>query len=630
MYQILCDGHILYDLRDESYLLYSPTLHLNANSAGVLSFTIYGNHPNFQALKKLRSEISVLRDGKIIWKGRIISSRKGFYTDWQVKCEGKLAFFNDSVLREFDFNGTPEGFFRTVVDNHNSQVSDFQKFKIGEVTVTDPNDYIVRSSESALSTFDVLGTRVFGSSLGGYLNIRYEDDGDYIDWLADFTAVSKQEIRFGENLLGLTQETDTEETCTAILPQGAVGEDGKRIGIASVNNGLDYIINTEMAAQYGVIFAPREASIWDDVTEPENLLKKAEEYLGKTGIKLKETIELRALDLNLTNAEIGGFNHCEYIRVVSEPHGIDSLYLLREMDIPLDEPQNMVITIGESRRSLADLTFGGGSNNEDFLLKVDKLEKQIPKDVGELENGPGFQTADDVVQLIEKTVTVEVEAVSPVVAVKTATADEYVLTVTDVKGAYDTPNLKGEKGDQGPQGLKGATGAKGDKGDKGEKGDQGLQGIQGERGPQGIQGPQGLQGPKGDTGEKGEKGDKGDQGAKGEQGARGLQGIQGAKGDTGEKGEQGLQGPKGATGEKGDKGDMGEKGEKGDQGPQGIQGERGPQGERGDSGITVPVSGLFTLSVDTAGDMWAYYADGSTPPDFEMDADCNLYYIIPD
>ena len=228
MYQILCDGHILYDLRDESYLLYSPNLHLNANSAGVLSFTIYGDHPNFHALKKLRSEISVLRDGNVIWKGRIISSRKGFYTDWQVKCEGKLAFFNDSILREFEFNGTPEGFFRMVVDNHNSQVSDFQKFKIGEVTVTDPNDYIVRSSESALSTFDVLGTRVFGSSLGGYLNIRYEDDGDYIDWLADFTAVSKQEIRFGENLLGLTQETDTEETCTAMLPLGAAGEDGDR------------------------------------------------------------------------------------------------------------------------------------------------------------------------------------------------------------------------------------------------------------------------------------------------------------------------------------------------------------------------------------------------------------------
>lgn len=387
-----------------------------------------------------------------------------------------------------------------------------------------------------------------------------------------------------------------------------------------------------MAAQYGVIFAPREVSIWDDVTEPENLLKKAEEYLDKTGIRLKETIELRALDLNLTDAEIEGFNHCEYIHVVSEPHGIDSLYLLREMDIPLDEPQNMIITIGESRRSLADLAFGG-AGNEDILLKMDKLGKQIPKDVGELENGPGFQTADDVAQLIEKKVTVEVEAVSPVVAVKTATADEYVLTVTDVKGTYDTPNLKGEKGDQGPQGLKGATGEKGEKGDKG---DRGLQGIQGESGPQGIQGPKGDKGDKGDTGEKGEKGEKGDTGAKGDQGTRGLQGAQGPKGDKGDKGdtgdtgEQGPQGPKGATGEKGEKGDTGEKGEKGDQGPQGIQGERGLQGERGESGITVPVNGLFTLSVDNAGDLWVYYADGSTPPEFELDADCNLYYIIPD
>lgn len=456
MYQVLCDGHILYDLRDGGYILYSPQLHLEVNCAGTLEFSIYEDHPNFGRLEKLRSEIRVLQDGRTVWKGRIISSRKGFYGDWQIACEGRLAFFRDSVMRKFEFSGTPEEFFRMVVDSHNRQVKDFQKFKVGVVTAKDPNDYIVRSSESNLSTYEVLKTRVFGSSLGGYLNIRYGDDGDYIDWLEDFEAVSGQDIRFGENLLDLMQETSAEETYTAILPLGKLDEDGTRVGISSVNGGKDYIIDEGMASQYGVIFAPCEESIWEDVGEPANLLKKAGDYLGQTGTKLMETIRLKALDLNLTDAEIGSFRHCEYIHVVSEPHGIDRHYLLKEMDIPLDAPQKMAITIGVVGRSIADMfTVGSaatGSGNGEILQMVGELGKQIPKNMSDLENDSGFQTKSDVARAVEEAVAAGAGAVSPTVAVKKSTEDEYVLTVTDADGMFDTPNLKGARGQDGING----------------------------------------------------------------------------------------------------------------------------------------------------------------------------------
>lgn len=74
----------------------------------------------------------------------------------------------------------------------------------------------------------------------------------------------------------------------------------------------------------------------------------------------------------------------------------------------------------------------------------------------------------------------------------------------------------------------------------------------------------------------------------------------------------------------------GEKGDTGPQGPQGIQGPPGPQGERGDSGVTVPISGLFVLSGDEEGNLWAYYTEGSTPPQFETDESGNIYYVIPE
>ena len=69
----------------------------------------------------------------------------------------------------------------------------------------------------------------------------------------------------------------------------------------------------------------------------------------------------------------------------------------------------------------------------------------------------------------------------------------------------------------------------------------------------------------------------------------------------------------------------------GPQGPQGIQGPKGDKGDRGDSGITVPVSGIFTLSGDADGNLWACYADGDNPPSFEYNQDTgDVYYITPE
>lgn len=101
----------------------------------------------------------------------------------------------------------------------------------------------------------------------------------------------------------------------------------------------------------------------------------------------------------------------------------------------------------------------------------------------------------------------------------------------------------------------------------------------------------------------------GPQGPQGERGEIGPQGIQGVQGEAGVQGPQGLQGL---------------------QGPRGLQGLQGPKGERGDSGVVVPVSGMFSLVGDEDGNLWAYYADGDNPPQFETDDEGNIYYITPD
>ena len=92
----------------------------------------------------------------------------------------------------------------------------------------------------------------------------------------------------------------------------------------------------------------------------------------------------------------------------------------------------------------------------------------------------------------------------------------------------------------------------------------------------------------------------------------------------------GIPGPQGKQGPKGEKGDTGERGPRGEQGIQGPKGDRGPQGEQGpqgESGINADANGLFSLSVDPNGDLWAWSDDTKNPPAFAYDPTTgNLYY----
>lgn len=251
------------------------------------------------------------------------------------------------------------------------------------------------------------------------------------------------------------------------------------------------------------------------------------------------------------------------------------------------------------------------------------------------------------------------------------------------KGTTGPQGPKGETGEQGPQGVQGKQGPQGIQGETGPRGLQGVQGVQGPKGDTGegfsiskvytsyeamqagwktdgvkvggfvvissnVEDPHNAElyvksadgysliaDMSGATGVKGEQGPMGAQGPVGATGAAGATGPQGPKGATGATGPQGPKGDTGATGATGAKGatgatgPQGVKGEQGERGPQGIQGPQGPKGERGDSGVTVPLSGFFSLTVDSDGNLWSHVADGAAAPPLSYDPSTGeLYYEI--
>lgn len=53
-----------------------------------------------------------------------------------------------------------------LLDAHNAQVTEGQQVKLGQVTVTDPNNYIARSSTDYATTWATITDKLTGSALG--------------------------------------------------------------------------------------------------------------------------------------------------------------------------------------------------------------------------------------------------------------------------------------------------------------------------------------------------------------------------------------------------------------------------------------------------------------------------------
>lgn len=376
MYRVYCDGATLYNSSLESLKIFNPSLELELNKTGSFQFTVYPNHPQYSVIKKLRSIITVYQDDYLIFRGRVLDDEIGRYNEKHVTCEGELAFLLDSIQRPYDYSGTVSGFLNLLIDNHNAQVEESKWFTVGNVTVTDPNDYIVRSNIDYVDTWTEVQKKLI-DLLGGYIVIRHEGYINYIDYLQDFTLLSPQKITFGKNLLDLKRIRKGADIATALFPLGAKLKDGEgkdtdnRLTVAAVNDGLDYIVDEEAADKYGLIFATHT---WDDVTEASNLLAKGQAYLSGL-VSQPETIELTAADLATVDASFSSFHLGTYVKVTSNPHGIDQNFLVTKLSLKLLEPGANKLTLGGALEGISGALAGLSDAQGEIILQIENASK---------------------------------------------------------------------------------------------------------------------------------------------------------------------------------------------------------------------------------------------------------------
>lgn len=354
MYRVYCDGLPIYNDKLEGLKIFSPSLDLELNKTGSFSFTLYPDHPYYGSIQKLKSIITVYQEDYLLFRGRVLDDEIGFYNERKVTCEGELAFLLDSIKRPYDFTGSVAEYLALLLDSHNAQVDETKRFTLGNVTVTDPNDYIVRSNIDYTDTWKEMNDKLL-TLLGGFLSVRHADGVAYLDYLADFALLSPQKIEFGKNLLDQKRIIKGADVATVVIPLGAKLKDAegkdtdKRLTIETVNGGADFIEDASAISQYGTIV---KTVIFDDVTIAENLKAKGQAYLSSL-VKLPESIELTAADLATVSTAFSSFHLGTYVDVVSKPHGLNQKFLVRKLSIHLLDPAANKLTLGGVFEGLA-------------------------------------------------------------------------------------------------------------------------------------------------------------------------------------------------------------------------------------------------------------------------------------
>lgn len=373
MYAILCDGATLYDPRVDSLKLSTAKLKLEAGKAGGLDLVVYPSHPLYAQIHRFKSAIEVYHDATLIFRGRVLNDDVGLNKEKRITCEGDLAFLNDSVIRPYNFTGTITAFLQSAISSHNAQVELEKEFVLGTVTVTDPNDYIVRSSIASDVTWNVLKTKLV-DVLGGYLIVRRSGGVNYLDYLADSEYRSDQEIKLGKNILDLSKGSKGEDIITALIPYGAklkdeTGKDtDERLTISSVNGGVDYVFDQEAVDQYGWIFG---TETWNDVTVAENLMTKASAELTARR-NLDISLTLSAIDLSMVDPSIDKIRVFEYVKVISPAHDLWEFMLVTKLDLDLLHPRNNKFTVGSAYSTFTDKQLGTDSAIKDLVTIVEQ------------------------------------------------------------------------------------------------------------------------------------------------------------------------------------------------------------------------------------------------------------------
>ena len=388
---------LLYRPNDPQALVLSPKLTREVSLGGSLVFTMTRDHAQYGMLQKLSTVVQVRRDGKEIWRGRILKHEADFYNRRVVYCEGALSYFNDSSITPFNYKGTLRQFLQHLIDAHNDQVKSKMKcFQLGTVTAAlgnlvvqfgDADQYGV--GEDYGKVWDILDKLVL-KVFGGYFYCSFDSSTglnvlNYCDQAVEAKRQTAQKIEYGRNLLNLSETTDATDLYTRIYPIGgkhtvdtskwyyklmwwrdpSKDKHEERWGIMETDaatvaqylpaSGYSYnleegwIQNNAAVQKFGIITRIVELD-----TDSANDTFAAGVQALQQNYAMKTSYVIRAVDLVDAGYDTDRLDFSMYSHIISAPHSVDAVMLCTKLVEPLEKPAQKEFTFGMTRRTLTD------------------------------------------------------------------------------------------------------------------------------------------------------------------------------------------------------------------------------------------------------------------------------------
>lgn len=388
---------LLYRPNDPQALVLSPKLTREVSKGGSLVFTMTRDHAQYDMLQKLSTVVQVRRDGKEIWRGRVLKHEADFYNRRVVYCEGALSYFNDSSITPFNYKGTLRQFLQHLIDAHNDQVKSKMKcFQLGTVTAAlgnlvvqfgDADQYGV--GEDYGKVWDILDKLVL-KVFGGYFYCGFDAATgynvlNYCDQAVEAKRQTAQKIEYGRNLLNLSETTDATDLYTRIYPIGnkhtvdtskwyyklmwwrdpSKDKHEERWGIMEADaatvaqylpaSGYSYnleegwIQNDTAVQKFGIITRIVELD-----TDSANDTFAAGVQALQQNYAMKTSYVIRAVDLVDAGYDTDRLDFSMYSHIIGKPHSVDAVMLCTKLVEPLEKPAQKEFTFGMTRRTLTD------------------------------------------------------------------------------------------------------------------------------------------------------------------------------------------------------------------------------------------------------------------------------------
>lgn len=365
------------------------------NSIGSFSFTILKSNPVFDYVYPYTSLIQVYNQKKdrYDFKGRILKIKPNMSSNGLVSktiiCEDRLGYLQDSIqpyLKEkywegdSDRNGLEE-FIDYILDNHNSQVDDYKKIYRGKVTVKPfESSNNISKGLNYESTWEIISKKLI-DSFGGEIQLIEKDNKLYLDYLGEIGEEKKTSIALKKNMQSIAREIDPTTFITRLIPLGAKlkkkttdtsgnvteTETEERLTIASVNNSSIFLDSPEINS-LGVLVKTVE---YNDVTDANNLLSKAKQFLEENNKLLNKTT-IKALDLSLINKDIDDFEVGNYYPISNKLVDLDEKLRVIKKTINILEPLSSSFDLGDSKKLLSSLTIEQSKSNNDAIQEIKK------------------------------------------------------------------------------------------------------------------------------------------------------------------------------------------------------------------------------------------------------------------